>query len=348
MDRIPVGILGATGIVGQRYIRLLSNHPWFQITELAASEKSAGKSYKEAVKGKWKLSYEMPKEIEEIKVKECVPNLNCKIVFSALDASIAGPIEEEFAREGYIVISNARNHRLDEDVPLLIPEINLDSLALIEVQKKRRGFKGFIITHPNCSTTHLCLALKPVHDKFKLKRVMVVTMQALSGAGYPGVASLDIVDNIIPYIALEEEKIEKESLKILGKLEGDRIKMADIKVSASCNRVFVSDGHMEVVSIETEEKPEIDELKGCLEDFDPLRKLNLPSYAKPVVVRNEEDRPQPKLDRDIGNGMTSVVGRIRKCNILDYKFVLLGNNTIRGGAGGAILIGEFLKAKGYL
>ncbi len=348
MDKIPVGILGATGIVGQRYIRLLSNHPWFQITELAASEKSAGKSYKEAVKGRWKLSYEIPKEIEEIKVKECVPNLNCKIVFSALDASVAGPVEEEFAREGYIVISNARNHRLDEDVPLLIPEINPESIALIEVQRKRRGFKGFIITHPNCSTTHLCLALKPIHDKFKLKKVMVVTMQALSGAGYPGVASLDIVDNIIPYIALEEEKIEKESLKILGKLEGNGIKMADIKVSASCNRVFVSDGHMEVVSIETEEKPEINELKGCLEDFDPLRKLNLPSYAKPVVVRDEEDRPQPRLDRDVGKGMTTVVGRIRKCNILDYKFVLLGNNTIRGGAGGAILIGEFLKAKGYL
>jgi aspartate-semialdehyde dehydrogenase len=343
MDKIPVGILGATGIVGQRYIRLLSNHPWFEITEVAASEKSAGKTYGEVMKYRWKMGGEIPYEVRDKIIKECVPKLDCKIVFSALDASVAGPIEEDFAREGYIVISNARNHRMDEDVPLLIPEVNPESLQLIEIQKKRRGFKGFIITHPNCSTTHLCLAIKPIHDKFKIRKIIVTTMQALSGAGYPGVASLDIVDNIIPYIPLEEEKIENETLKILGKVENGKIKYADILVSATCNRVPVSDGHLESVSIELENKPSMDELIECMDSFDPLKNYGLPSHVKPIIILKEEDRPQPRLDRNLANGMTSVVGRIRKCNVLDYKFLILGNNTIRGGAGGAILIAELLK-----
>jgi aspartate-semialdehyde dehydrogenase len=343
MDKIPVGILGATGIVGQRYIRLLSNHPWFEITEVVASEKSAGKTYGEVMKYRWKMGGEIPYEVRDKVIKECVPKLDCKIVFSALDASVAGPIEEDFAREGYIVISNARNHRMDEDVPLLIPEVNPESLQLIEIQKKRRGFKGFIITHPNCSTTHLCLAIKPIHDKFKIRKIIVTTMQALSGAGYPGVASLDIVDNIIPYIPLEEEKIENETLKILGKVENGKIKYADILVSATCNRVPVSDGHLESVSIELENKPSMDELIECMDSFDPLKNYDLPSHVKPIIILKEEDRPQPRLDRNLANGMASVVGRIRKCNVLDYKFLILGNNTIRGGAGGAILIAELLK-----
>jgi aspartate-semialdehyde dehydrogenase len=348
MNKIPVGILGATGIVGQRYIKLLSNHPWFEITELAASEKSAGKTYEEVMKHRWKLGGEIPHEVKGKVVKECKPNLDCKIVFSALDASVAGPIEEEFAKEGYVVISNARNHRMDEDVPLLIPEVNPESLQLIEVQKRRRGFKGFIVTHPNCSTTHLCLVLKPLHEKFKIRKVIVTTMQALSGAGYPGVASLDIIDNIIPYIPLEEDKIENETLKILGKVENGRINFANISVSATCNRVFVSDGHMESVSVELENKPSMDEFIGCLDDFDPLKKYQLPSHVKPIIILKEEDRPQPRLDRNLANGMASVVGRIRKCNVLDYKFLVLGNNTIRGGAGGAILIAELLKYKNMI
>jgi aspartate-semialdehyde dehydrogenase len=343
MDKIPVGILGATGIVGQRYIRLLSNHPWFEITEVAASEKSAGKTYGEVMKHRWKLGGDIPHEVRDKIIKECVPKLDCKIVFSALDANVAGPIEEDFAREGYIVISNARNHRMDENVPLLIPEVNPESLELIEIQKKRRGFKGFIITHPNCSTTHLCLAIKPIHDKFKIRKIIVTTMQALSGAGYPGVASLDIVDNIIPYIPLEEEKIENETLKILGKVENGKIKYADILVSATCNRVPVSDGHLESVSVELENKPSMDELIECMNSFDPLKNYGLPSHVKPIIILKEEDRPQPRLDRNLANGMASVVGRIRKCNVLDYKFLILGNNTIRGGAGGAILIAELLK-----
>jgi len=348
MNKIPVGILGATGIVGQRYIKLLANHPWFEIREVAASEKSAGKTYGEIMKNRWKLGGEIPEEVKNLVIKECIPNLECKLVFSALDASVAGSVEESFAREGYIVISNARNHRMDEDVPLLIPEVNPESLELIEIQRKNRGFKGFIITHPNCSTTELCLALKPIHDRFNIKKIVVTTMQSLSGAGYPGVASLDIIDNIIPYISLEEDKIENETLKIFGKIRNGKIEYSNMKVSATCNRVFVSEGHLESVSIETEEKPSIDELIGCMDDFDPLKRANLPSHAKPIVIMKEEDRPQPRLDRYLGNGMSVAVGRIRKCNVLDYKFLILGNNTIRGGAGGAILIAELLKYKGFI
>jgi len=340
-NKIDVAILGATGSVGQKFIELLSNHPWFNIAEVAASDRSAGKKYSEATN--WIMQSPLNKNIAELIVKNSEPNLKSKIVFSALDASVAGEIEENFAKNGYVVISNARNHRFDEDVPLLIPEVNPESLQLIEIQKRRRGFKGFIVIHPNCSTTHLSLVLKPLHEKFKIRRVIVTTMQALSGAGYPGIASLDIIDNIIPYIPLEEEKIENETLKILGKIESGRINYANISVSATCNRVFVSDGHMESVSVELENKPSINEFVGCLDDFDPLKKYQLPSHVKPIIILREEDRPQPRLDRNLANGMASIVGRIRKCNVLDYKFLVLGNNTIRGGAGGAILIAELLK-----
>ncbi len=348
MVKLKVGILGATGMVGQRFITLLENHPWFEITELTASEKSAGKSYGEAIQGRWKLNVEIPEKISKIEVKECKPNLDCKIVFSALDSSVAGTIEEDFARNGYVVSSNSKNHRMNDDVPLLIPEVNPEHLSMLQVQKKRFG-KGLIVTNPNCSAIGLVMALKPLHDSFGLKKVFVTTMQALSGAGYPGVASLDILDNVVPYIGGEEEKIESESLKLLGNVEKGKFKYANIKISAQCNRVNVKDGHLEAVNIELEEKANLEDVKKAFKNFNPLRKLNLPSAPNPpIVVREEIDRPQPKYDRYLGDGMAVAVGRIRKCNILDYKFLVLSHNTIRGAAGAAILNAELMKSEGYI
>jgi aspartate-semialdehyde dehydrogenase len=347
--KIKVGILGATGMVGQRFIELLQKHPWFEISELAASERSAGKTYKEAVKGRWKVSADIPENVKDIKVRECKPGLDCKIVFSALDSSIAGSIEEDFADNGYVVSSNSKNHRMDEDVPLLIPEVNSEHLAIIEKQKTRWKQGGFIVTNPNCSTIGLILALKPLHDKFSLKKVFVTTMQSLSGAGYPGVPSLDILDNVVPFIGGEEEKIETESLKLLGKLEKDKFVNADLKISAQCNRVNSKDGHLEAVNVEFEKKADINDIIDAFKDFNPLKGLDLPSAPNPpIIVREEDDRPQIKFDRDAGNGMAGVVGRIRSCNILDYRFLVLSHNTIRGAAGAAILNAELMKSKGYL
>ena len=252
MAKIKVGILGATGMVGQRFVQLLQNHPWFEITEVAASEKSAGLTYKEAVAGRWKIGSEIPDRVANIKVKECIPNLDCKIVFSALDATVAGQIEGEFAKSGYIVSSNAKNYRMEADVPLLIPEVNPEHLELIKQQKKNRNWKGFIVTNPNCTTIGMVISLKPLQENFGLKRVIMTSMQALSGAGYPGVASLDILDNVIPFISGEEEKVEAETLKLLGRLNKDKVENAGIKVSAQCNRVNVKDGHLETVSVELE------------------------------------------------------------------------------------------------
>ena len=349
MEKIKVGILGATGMVGQRFIQLLEDHPWFGISELAASERSAEKPYAEAVSGRWKLETPIPSKTASMMVKECKPGLDCKIVFSALDASIAGHIEEEFAKAGYVVSSNSRNHRMDEDVPLLIPEVNADHTAIIEQQKKKYNGKGYIVTNPNCSTIGLVLALAPIHQKYGIKKIIVTTMQALSGAGFPGVASLDILDNVIPFIGGEESKMESESLKLLGTLKGGKFVYADIKISASCNRVSVKDGHLESVSIEMEKKPSIDELILTLKEFNPLKELNLPfSPPQPIIVKEEENRPQPKYDRDLGKGMASIVGRIRECPVLDYKFLILSHNTIRGAAGAAILNSEYLKVKGML
>ncbi|MBI2549944.1 aspartate-semialdehyde dehydrogenase [Candidatus Woesearchaeota archaeon] len=309
MKKIKVGILGATGMVGQRFVQLLEGHPWFEVSELAASEQSAGKTYEEAVAGRWKISADIPEYARKMRVKECRPNLDCRLVFSALDAAVAGPVEEEFAKAGYVVSSNSRNHRMDADVPLLIPEVNADHLGLVKVQQKQRGWKGFIVTNPNCSTIHMVLALKPLMDRFGLEKVMVTTMQALSGAGYPGVASLDILDNVYPYIGMEEEKMQTETLKLLGQFSGS----------------------------------------GVANAINPLKSLKPPSSPQhPIVVRTEPDRPQPKLDRNLEKGMASVVGRIRKCPVLDYKFVVLGHNTIRGAAGAAILNAELMKARGLI
>lgn len=349
MEKIKIGILGATGMVGQRFIQLLEDHPWFEISELAASERSAEKPYEEAVSGRWKLETPIPSKTASMVVKECKPGLDCKMVFSALDAGIAGSVEEEFARAGYAVSSNSRNHRMDEDVPLLIPEVNAEHTAIIEQQKKKYNGKGYIVTNPNCSTIGLVLAVAPLHKKYGIKRLIVTTMQALSGAGYPGVPSLDILDNVIPFIGGEEGKMESESLKLLGTLEGGRFVFANIKISASCNRVNVKDGHLECVSIEMEKKPPRDEIILTLKEFNPLKELNLPfSPPHPVMVKEEEDRPQPRYDRNLGKGMASIVGRVRECSVLDYKFLILSHNTIRGAAGAAILNAEYLKVKGLL
>jgi aspartate-semialdehyde dehydrogenase len=348
MDKIQVGILGATGMVGQRFVQLLLNHPWFEICALAASERSTGMTYGEACH--WVVSGDLPAVAKEMIVQECQPDLACRLVFSALPAEVAGPIEEEFAAAGYAVSSNARNHRFDPDVPLLVPEVNPDHLALIETQRRRRGWKGFIVTNPNCCAAPLVLALKPLWDRFGITTLNVVTMQALSGAGYPGVPSLDILDNVIPYIGGEEGKVETEPLKMLGRLEGEAVKEAEMTISAQCHRVATREGHLEAVSVKLGQEAGREDVVEALRDFrGPLQVLGLPSAPQhPIVVREENDRPQPRLDRDEGQGMSVVVGRVRKCPVLDYKFVLLGHNTIRGAAGAAVLNAELLKARGYL
>ena len=348
MKKIPVGILGATGNVGQRFVQLLVNHPWFEIRYLCASEKSAGKKYKDVVH--WNVSDTIPESIADMEIKVCEPNLSVPLVFSALDANVAGDIEETFAKKGYAVISNASNHRMDKDVPMIVPEVNPEHLSLIKRQQKRFKSKGFIVVKPNCTTTGLVMALKPLHDKFRIKKVFVVSMQAVSGAGYPGVPSLDILDNVVPYIKGEEKKMEEETLKILGNVINDEIKYEKIAIAAHCNRVPVRDGHLESVTIEFVKKPSTSDVIKALQDFRGLpQKLNLPSAPKaPVVYREEQDRPQPILDRDTGNGMVVTVGRVRKANVFDINITLLVHNTIRGAAGGAVLSAELLKAKGYL
>ena len=348
MKKIKVGVLGATGMVGHRFVQLLADHPWFELTELAASGRSAGRTYAEVVAGRWKLSADIPSRAAKMTVKECVPNLDCQVVFSGLDSDVAGPIEDAFADAGYVVASKAKNHRMEPDVPLLIAEVNPEHLELIKVQKRHRNRRGFVVTSPNCSTTHMVLALKPLM-KLGLSQVTVSTLQALSGAGYPGVASLDILDNVIPFIGGEEEKMEKEPLKLLGTLGEGKVENAAVKLSAQCNRVNVNDGHTECISVKLDKKVSLEELIAAFEQFNPLKGLGLPSAPeRPIVVRREPDRPQPKLDRDTERGMASIVGRIRPCPIFDYKFVVLGHNTIKGAAGEAILDVELLKAKGYL
>ena len=344
-----VGILGATGAVGQRFVQLLDGHPWFRVTALAASDRSAGRPYHEACQ--WLLPTDMPDWAGKMVLRSTEPDLPCQLVFSALPGSIAGPAEEAFAAAGYGVCSNASAHRMDQDVPLLIPDVNPEHTDLIPVQQARRGWdRGFIVTNPNCSTTHLVCALKPIYDAFGLAAVNVVTMQAISGAGYPGVPSLDILDNVIPYIGGEEEKLELEPLKLLGKLSGEAIAPAEFVLSAQANRVAVLDGHLEAVSIKLKQPASLDQLKAVLQSYqsEPQR-LGLPSAPAPaIIVHSAPDRPQPRLDRMAGNGMATHVGRLRSDPILDYKFLVLGHNTIRGAAGGAILNAELLLAKGYL
>lgn len=349
MAKIKCGVLGATGAVGQRFIQLLADHPWFEVGVVAASDNSVGKRYADAAR--WFVSPEMPASVQNMLVAPCEPGINCELIFSALPGDVAGPTELAFADAGYVVSTNASSHRMAADVPLLIPEVNADHIDLIATQRKKRGWdRGFIVANPNCSTIHLTLALKPIHDHFGLSKVMVTTMQAISGAGYPGVASLDIVDNVVPYIGGEEAKMESEPLKILGSLAGNSITPADIRISAQCNRVAVRDGHLEAVTVELRRKPSLEELTQALALFQgEPQVLRLPSApAFPIVVRAEANRPQPMLDRDVERGMASIVGRLRPDPILDYKFLVLGHNTIRGAAGGAILNAELLVAKGYL
>ena len=348
MEKIPVGILGATGMVGQRFTQLLADHPWFQIAALAASDRSTGKRYAEACH--WLMPTPMPESVSDLTVHSIEPDLECRLVFSAMPADIAGPAEESFARAGYAVCSNASSHRMDADVPLLIPEVNADHTALIDVQRRQRGWDGLIVTSANCSTTALTLALKPLHVAFGLRKLFVVTMQAVSGAGYPGVPSLDILDNVVPYIGGEEEKMERESVKLLGTFEHDQVRLAPIGVSAQCNRVAVRDGHTECTSIELEQKASVEEVIAALEAFGPSAEVApLPSTpAKPIVVRREHDRPQPVRDRDAGQGMAVSVGRVRPCPLLDFKFVVLGHNTVRGAAGGSIHNAELLVSQQWI
>jgi aspartate-semialdehyde dehydrogenase len=345
-----VAVLGATGAVGQRFIQLLQGHPWFKIEVLAASERSAGKKFGGACN--WVMESSLPKEIAEMPVVnadvESVEKAgNVDLVFSALPGDLAGPVETEFAAL-YPVFSKASAHRMQKDVPLLIPEVNPDHAALVPIQKKNHGWKGFIATDPNCCTIQLALSLKPLMS-FGLRQVMVTTMQALSGAGYPGVPSLDIIDNVIPYISKEEEKMEAAPLKILGSFDGVEVKNADFQMSASCNRVNVKDGHLESVYVKLECEPTMEEIEEAFSKFrgEPQR-LKLPSAPTvPIVVRKEQNRPQPRYDRDEGKGMSVVVGRIRKDPIMTAKYMCLGHNTIRGGAGAGILSAELLVKKGF-
>jgi aspartate-semialdehyde dehydrogenase len=344
-----VAILGATGAVGQRFIQLLQGHPWFKIEVLAASERSAGKKYKDACN--WLMESNLPAEIAEMPVMHSDVDSVSKagkvdLVFSSLPGDLAGPVEAEFAAV-YPVFSKASAHRMEKDVPLLVPEVNPEHLALIPLQKKARGWKGFITTDPNCSTIQLAMTLKPLM-RLGLKQVIVSTMQALSGAGYPGVASLDIIDNVIPFIPKEEEKMEAENLKILGTFNGKTVQNADFALSASCNRVHVKDGHLEAVFVKLDGNPSVEEIEEAFRNFkgEPQR-LKLPSAPEnPIVVRKEPNRPQPRYDRDEGKGMSVVVGRIRKDPIMTMKYLCLGHNTIRGAAGAGILSAELFAAKG--
>jgi aspartate-semialdehyde dehydrogenase len=351
-EPVRVGVLGATGAVGQRFVQLLEDNPWFRVTAVAASQRSVGQRYAEAVN--WTLSADVPASVRDLTIQPVQPILNCEIVFSALPSAVARSAELEFAEAGYGVFSNASAHRMAPDVPLLIPEVNADHLALIAAQREQRGWdEGFLVTDPNCSTVGLTVPLKPLNDAFGVQRVVVTTMQALSGAGYPGVASLDIIDNVVPYIGGEEDKLISEPLKLLGEYDAERgeIISAGLRVSPHCNRVAVRDGHLETVSVELRHPPaDAEAIIAALEGFDsePYA-LGCPSAVeRTIVVRRESDRPQTRLDRDAGGGMTVTVGRVRPCEVFDYKFVVLSHNTIRGAAGGSILNAELMMARGMI
>jgi aspartate-semialdehyde dehydrogenase len=346
-----VGILGATGMVGQRFIQLLEDHPWFQVTWLAASDRSSGKSYGEAAR--WKLDTPLPASIAALPVSPASPENAPSIIFAALDTDIARDLEPKFAAAGCAVISNSSAFRMQADVPLVIPEVNADHLSLTSHQNwnppATSARRGYIVTNPNCSAIGLVLALKPLAERFGLRAVFVSTMQAVSGAGYPGVPSLDILGNVVPFIRNEEEKLEAETQRLLGKLEGNRVIPLDSRVSAHCNRVAVEDGHTESVSIQLATKPSREEVLDAWREFQPLREKNLPSAPlQPVEYAAAEDRPQPRLDRMRGRGMTATVGRLRPCSLLDWKFTVLSHNTIRGAAGAALLNAELLASQGKL
>lgn len=336
-DKIPVAILGATGTVGQKFIELLSHHPWFEITALAASERSVGKPYKEAVN--WLMATPLPKWVGDMIVQPCKPNLGCILAFSGLDSSVAGEVETAFAEAGVIVVSNSKNHRMDPAVPLLIPEVNPNDLDLLA---KQTFAKGKIVTNPNCTAVGLTLTLKPLFDRFGLETVHMVSFQAISGAGYPGVPALDIVDNIIPFIRDEEDKVETEPLKILGD--------STLRISAQCNRVAVNDGHLECVSVKLKKKASEAEIIEAWRSFkSEPQALALPSAPEqPIHYFEEENYPQPKLHRLLDKGMAVSIGRLRPCPLFDFKFALLSHNTIRGAAGGAILNAELMLKRGLI
>ena len=345
MDAIEVGVLGATGVVGQQFVSRLSRHPWFRCTWMAASERSEGKPYKAVAP--WRLATPIPGAAADRIVEACVPGRGPKVVFSGLDASVAGDIERAFAEAGHIIVSNARNFRMDALVPLLIPEVNADHLKLLDEQRRGKGWPGAIVTNPNCSTIVLALALAPLRQ-FTIRSVVVTTMQAVSGAGYPGVPSLDILGNVVPFISGEEEKMQAETLKILG-TDGGRTPYA-AAVSAHTNRVAVVDGHIMTVSVAFESKPAIETIVEALRTFSGRpQELWLPSAPQPpLVVTEEPNRPQPRLDADLGDGMAVTIGRVRECSVLHAKFVALGHNTVRGAAGAAILNAELMHAEGLL
>jgi aspartate-semialdehyde dehydrogenase len=348
-DKISVAVLGATGSVGQRFIQLLEGHPWFAVHELVASDRSSGKKYAEVCD--WRVSDSIPESARDIKVKALGDKLESQVVFSSLPGGLASRIEMELAAEGKQVFTNASDNRMVPDVPLVIPEVNAEHLCLIGTQRRNRGWdRGLVVANPNCSTIHLVLALKPIWQQFGIEQAMVTTLQAVSGAGYPGVPSLDMVDNIVPYIGGEEEKIESETLKLLGTMSDGHVTSAAITLSTQCTRVPVRDGHTESVSLKLRERAGIDEIVDALRSFSARpQELGLPFAPKhPIVVREDSDRPQPVLDRNAENGMASVVGRVRECPIFDVKFMVLGHNTIRGAAGASILNAELLLKEGYL
>jgi len=348
MNKWKVGILGATGTVGQRMIQLLEGHPWFEISVVAASDNSAGKLYGQAAR--WQLETSIPDTVAKLIVQPCKPGMKCDFVLSGLPSDVAKETELELAQSGLPVISNAGSHRMGADVPLLIPEVNPDHLQAIETQKKRLGGKGFIVTNPNCSAIGLVFPMAAIHRAFGLEALHVVTMQALSGAGYPGVSSLDIIDNVIPAIDGEEKKIESEPLKILGEWDSNQFHYAQIKISSMTHRVNVRDGHLEAVSVKLRNTASAKQIEAVFRNFtSPIDELNLPSAPRPVMLlESHSQRPQPRMDRDRGRGMAVVVGPVAPCPVLDFKFRLLSHNTIRGAAGAAILNAELLCRKGMI
>ncbi len=347
MRRIDIGILGGTGMVGQHFIRFLEGHPWFNLTWLGASDRSAGKKLKDATA--WRLDGDMPAGAAEIVISDSKPGKAPRLVFSAMDASVATDIEQEFAKAGHTVVSNSRNHRMEPDVPLLVPEINPGHLSLIHSQQTNRGWKGMIVTNPNCSTVVLSMALAPV-VQFGIQRVIAATLQAVSGAGYPGMPSIDVLANVIPYISGEEEKIEQETQKILGQVSRGQALPLEARVSAHCHRVPVADGHTVATSVEFSSKPSIQNIEDAITAFRGLpQERKLPSAPPhPLIYMTQQDRPQPRRDVSRENGMTVIVGRVRECPVLHAKFVACGHNTIRGAAGAAVLNAELMVSEGFL
>lgn len=348
MSKIKVAVLGATGAVGQRFVQLLENHPWFEVSALTGSDRSVGQKYGDVCR--WVLDAPMPTYAREMTVVPTEPGFDAAVAFSALPSDQAKELEPAFAKAGHGVCSNASAYRMDQDVPLLIPEVNPDHTALIKVQQQNRGWSGFIATNPNCTSTGFTIAFRPLLDAFGIKRAFVVSMQALSGAGYPGVASLDAIDNVVPYIGGEEPKVETEPCKMLGQLQADRVVDAALKISAHTNRVAVIDGHTVCASLEFDRPIGPQEAVQALGDFKaPPIVQSLPSAPHCVIeVRSEADRPQPRRDRNAGNGMTTVVGRVREDPLFHVKFVVLSHNTIRGAAGGSLLNAELLTAQGII